>query len=100
MIRGVQKNMIWVQTPKSQYFEEVHFVIRRGLSREDQRNGEMTREANRILAEHDGALQAGKKNRRAPGDLRAMIPFLWGMLSGSLMVAALWIVTVVLGRGA
>ena len=89
MIRGIQKNVIWVQTPKSQYFEEVHFIVRREAERDDSRNGEMAKEANRILAEANPQSKRPLKARTS----RSSIAFLWGMLSGSLLVAVAWILS-------
>ena len=88
MIKGVQKNMVWVQTPKSGYFEEAYFVVRRELSSEKQRSNEMLREANRILAEHEAGVEREKPTQK--GNKERLLFFFGGMLSGSLMVALLW----------
>ena len=69
MIKGIQKSMIWVQTPKSDCFEEAYFVVRKELGADRQRGNEMLREANRILAEHEEMKQTerdvgGRKRER------------------------------------
>ena len=51
MIRGLQKQMIQLKTPKSKYFEVVLFVLRPGAIPKKEREGEMVREAQRLLAE-------------------------------------------------
>lgn len=87
MIRGIQRNVIWVQTPNSQYFEEVHFIVRREIE-PTAAGGDMAKEANRILAE-----ATEQKGRRRDRLTRSAIPFLWGMLSGSLLVALAWLLS-------
>lgn len=95
MIKGIQKNMIWVQTPKSHCFEEAYFVIRKDVTEEGQRGNEMLREATRILAEHEAMKQTDKKGN---GRGRAtMLVFFGGMLSGSLLVSLLWLLSVLVG---
>ena len=97
MIRGIQKNVIWVQTPKNPYFEEVHFVIRRTVGCEETRNGEMAKEANRILAESTSPQKKPQKAHAVGRGARAAIAFLWGMLSGSLLVAGAWLLSILVG---
>lgn len=97
MIRGIQKNMIWVQTPKSPYFEEVHFIMRRQTEGEANRNGEMTKEANRILAEYS-ATQKNPSHPQGRGQSKGgAIAFLWGMLTGSLLVGVVWLISLIIG---
>lgn len=97
MIRGIQKNVIWVQTPKNPYFEEVHFVIRRTVGSEETRNGEMAKEANRILAESTAPKKQTTKAHSASKCGRSAIAFLWGMLAGSLLIAGAWLLSILVG---
>ena len=94
MIKGIQKNMIWVQTPRSHCFEEAYFVVRRGMRGELHSENEMLREAARILAEHEAMNQRDKKKTMGK---RGVVVFLVGMLCGSLPVAVLWILSLLVG---
>ena len=95
MIKGVQKNMILVQTPKSACFEEAYFVLRKELQSERQKGNEMLREANRILTEHEemknaAHLAAGRKRDR-------WLLFFGGVFSGGFFVTLLWMLCVWIG---
>lgn len=97
MIRGIQKNMIWVQTPKSRYFEEIHFIIRRQTDGEESRNGEMAKEANRILAEYSSPQKEATQPHERKQNRGGAIAFLWGMLVGSLLVGVAWLMSLIVG---
>jgi len=97
MIRGIQKNMIWVQTPKSPYFEEIHFIVRRQIDGEEARNGEMAKEANRILAEYNAPQKNPPKLQDRKQSRGGAIAFLWGMLVGSLLVGVAWLMSLIVG---
>ena len=90
MIRGIQKNVIWVQTPKSGCFEEAYFVMRKERAAQKQKGTEMLREATRILEEYEGANVEGRAAKKKRTD--RLLTFFCGMLSGSLAVTALWLV--------
>lgn len=92
MLRGIQKNMIFVQTPKSKCFESAYFVIRAGRGDRGAVQGEMIREANRII--FDSELSSGKKSPAAKRVARQKLKmFFGGALVGSGAVALLWLVT-------
>lgn len=91
MLKGIQKNMIYVQLPKSNSFESAYFVIRSRLPDRDVRQGEMIKEANRIIYESE--LTSANKKRRT-GKIRKdrALFFLYGMLAGACSVAVAWLI--------
>ena len=95
MIKGIQKNMIWVQTPKSTCFEEAYFVVRRELCTERQKGNEMLREAHRILAEHEELQQEGKKGRGRKYE--QWLFFFGGVFSGGSLIAFFWMLSAWIG---
>lgn len=95
MIKGVQKNMIWIQTPKSDCFEEAYFVVRKELQTERQKGNEMLREANRILTEHEEMKQSGQKKRARRRDL--WLVFFCGVFCGGFFVTLLWMLCAWIG---
>ena len=95
MIKGVQKNMIWIQTPKSACFEEAYFVMRKELQAERQKGNEMLREANRILTEHEEMKQSGKKTVARRRDLWLL--YFGGVFSGGAFVTLLWMLCAWIG---
>ena len=49
MLKGIQKNMIWIRTPESRYFESAYFVLRPDKQADRNQKGDMLREAERLL---------------------------------------------------
>lgn len=91
MLRGIQKNMIQVQTPKSRYFETAYFILRADTptSTSKSASNEMLTEANRILAESNllSRKDTGKSHR-----LRGRLyPYFCGVLTGASLVAFVWL---------
>ena len=91
MLRGIQKNMIQVQTPKSRYFETAYFIVRAGTPSPSSKSasGEMLTEANRILAESNllSRRDSGKKRRLR----EKLYPYCCGVLTGASLVALAWL---------
>ena len=85
MLRGIQKNMIWVKTPESRFFESAYFVMRPAKMPKPPKEGEMLREANRLLSE--GMKRALPHWKRRLYQL--LLPFLFGLATGSLFVLLL-----------
>ncbi|MBE6546817.1 MAG: hypothetical protein E7668_05205 [Ruminococcaceae bacterium] len=89
--------MIQIQIRKNRYFETAFFVLRPELSEErgrgKDRDNEMTKEANRILAECN-LLSSGHKKKKA-GSGR-FLSFLYGLLVGASVVALLWLAVLLL----
>ncbi len=81
MRKGVQKNMILVRTPESRCFEAAYFVLRPERRADTIGEGEMIREANRLLAE------TGKRDSSRPEKRNRLrwIPFLIGIGAGVLL---------------
>ncbi len=80
MLKGIQKNMIWVKTPESTLFESAYFVLRPTHPHRLPENGEMVREANRLVCESTRP-EAGR-HRRNRHHWRS---FLSGALCGLLL---------------
>ncbi len=81
MIRGLQKQMIQLVTPKSKYFEVVFFVLRPSVSRTKESDVEMIRAAQKILLE---STPRKKKEPLGAGKQRAAF-FFCGLLCGGLL---------------
>jgi hypothetical protein len=83
MVKGTHKQMVVVRTNGSAYYEQAYFVLREGRGSDTQAESTMMAEANRIL--HESQLMP-QPTRRARMSHRAC--FLWGMLAGALLCAA------------
>jgi hypothetical protein len=89
MLKGVQKSVMLIKFPKGKYFEEAYFVVRR-IEKETKDRGEMVKEANRIIG--DMQASSGIKSK-----LRKNSSTFWaGMLVGSLSVALVWLLTLLM----
>ena len=87
MIRGLQKQMIQLKTPNSQYFEVVLFVLRPRLARQKESEGEMLREAQKILAESSSIRRPAAAPALTKKQKRSL--FFLGALCGGVACAAL-----------
>lgn len=99
MIRGLQKQIIQLSTPKSQYFEVVFFVLRPMIGSSKESEADMVREAQRILAE---GTPRGKKTVKASE--KRPIPkkqklslFFFGLFCGCVLSGILLTLLVLLG---
>ena len=97
MLRGAQKQMIVVRTHSSRVFEEACFVIRRGAVQADADEGEMLREANRIIENTLPPARVcreeeptGDRGKRHVGLLAGLVWFFMGCSAGAGFVAFLW----------
>ncbi len=93
MLKGIQKNMIMIKLPRSQSFEAAYFILR--SSGKEPRQGEMVREANRIIAE--SGLCSVKGDRAGRQRWERIMLFIYGVLSGAVSVAALWLGFLIFG---
>ena len=95
MLKGVQKNMIFIQLPKEKCFESAYFVIRSRSGDKEARRGEMVKEANRIVGEMlpESEEKRERGSRRSRGKAAF---FVYGILSGMSAVAIAWLVTLIL----
>ena len=85
MIRGLQKQMIQLATPKSEYFEVVFFVLRPTVPREKESETEMVRAAQKILSESVPRIE---KARSAHSKRQQWWLFFGGALCGAALCAA------------
>ena len=80
--------MVQIRTPESRYFEEAHLVLRRdGAMDGDQ--GDLIREAERILSDAERGIKTGAKGRKR------WMPWLFGSLFGGVLgggiVGGIWL---------
>ncbi len=87
MLKGVQKNFIMIKLPKSLHFEEAYFLMR--SPQKNSREGEMIKEANRIISE--AGLRSQKMKPSAIFRRDRILFFIYGALSGAASVATLWL---------
>ena len=88
MIKGVQRQTVILRTPENRFFEEVQFLLRTECGDRQEDDGEILREAGRILDEC-GIYREGKKKRRRKG--RGLWMLFLGILCGGGLASALWI---------
>lgn len=92
MLKGIQKNMVWIKTPDSRYFESAYFVMR-SMQASDVRDGDMLLEANRIIKHSDPQRdRRSSKKRQRKAKLGA---FFCGFLSGSAALALCWLISLI-----
>ncbi|MBE6668144.1 MAG: hypothetical protein E7607_07550 [Ruminococcaceae bacterium] len=89
MLKGVQKSVMLIKFPKGKYFEEAYFVVRRN-EKDTRDRGEMVKEANRII----GDMQTSSRKQGKAGKNSSV--FWTGMLVGSLSVALVWLLTLLM----
>lgn len=85
MIKGCQKRIIHITDPKSPYFEEAYFVLKRGGGQRDVSGDDMVKEAMRIADEAVRSAkvrkEAARKNRAVAASVGvAAASFLFGMI--------------------
>ena len=84
MIKGAQKRIIVMKTGDSEVFEEVHFVMRRGLRAE---RHDMLAEANKIIENCDGSRRGGRRSKKK------MLGAILGFFAGGILGVAVTILT-------
>ncbi len=96
MLRGAQKQMIVVRTHGNRVFEEAYFVMRRDAVQAKPDEGDMLREANRIIestlppARHSLSMPV---SRSSPSRFNLIAGLVWygmGLLSGAGIIGLLW----------
>ncbi len=111
MFKGIQKNVIFIQLPKSKYFESAYFILRsQEISKESavsdeygmnswgrsryRTNEDMVKEANRIVFEMEPQKKRNgiKKGKTGGGKF---LFFLYGLLAGAFGVAVTWLITLI-----
>ncbi len=97
MLRGAQKQMIVVRTHGNRVFEEAYFVIRRNAVRPPADEGDMLREANRIIESSLPPASRFKEvgePRRSAGRFGLIAGLVWfgmGFASGAGLIGLLWL---------
>ncbi len=91
MLKGIQKNMIWVKTPQSSLYESAYFVLRPAHPDHLPEDGEMVREANRLIFE------SAKDSRRRSRPRQNLRSFLSGALFG-LLLSCFFVLLILLCR--
>ena len=81
MIRGLQKQTVWLSTPKSRQFEQVCFVLRSERCREAPKDADILREARSILLQAEPQKQEGRKAKQIK-PRRLFLTFFGGLLCG------------------
>ena len=94
MLKGVRKNMIFVRLPAGSCFESACFVVRNDRGEKEPRQGEMVREANRIIDE-SGLSEAKERRKKGGGARGGFSFFLYGALTGMMSVAVAWLLTLI-----
>ena len=93
MIRGVQRKIIVIKGDKSSVFENVYFLLRNDISdanRSDRSDGDILREANKIIAQNYSDKKRKKYEKRKK-IRRGLAIFLSGLLLGALSMVSVWI---------
>ncbi len=97
MLRGAQKQMIVVRTHGNRVFEEAYFVIRRDAVRTPADEGDMLREANRIIESSmppERRRLAEEPPMHAPVRFNLIAGLVWfglGFLTGAGLIGLLWL---------
>ncbi len=92
MLKGIQKNVMAVRLGRSSFFETAYFVIRRDVK--EPRQGEMVREANRIISEADWRGRSGSRLMRRWERVMLVV---YGALGGAIAVGCTWLGFILFG---
>lgn len=90
MIRGVQRKIIVIKGDKSSVFENVYFLLRNDISDANRSDGDILREANKIIAQNYSDKKRKKYEKRKK-IRRGLAIFLSGLLLGALSMVSVWI---------
>ena len=58
MIKGCQKNVVWIRSTESELFEEAYFIISDKIKRKQVSENDMVSEANRLIADRFAPVSA------------------------------------------
>ena len=89
MIKGIQKNVIMLRLTGSPIYEVAYFVLKNGAR--EPKQGEMVREANRIVSECDP--RPARKGSRVLGRWERILLIAYGAIGGAFLTACLWLVS-------
>ena len=86
-VKGIERRMVLIRTPENRCFEEAHLVLRADFYKEVCEEGDILKEANRIL-EECGYSAEGKRRKRKHRFGKQIGVFLLGALCGTAVGAA------------
>lgn len=66
MIKGCQKNVVWIRSTESELFEEAYFIVSDKVKRKHISENDMVSEANRLIADRFVPMQAFKPQNTLP----------------------------------
>ena len=89
MLKGYERKLIMIRTKDSAFFESAFFVIKSDACKNKGNRAGMVEEARRILRDSGGVRVASGKKKRY-----ALLLFLMGFLSGSLIMLGIWLLLV------
>ena len=58
MIKGCQKNVVWIRSTESELFEEAYFIISDKIKRKQVSENDMVSEANRLISDRFAPVSA------------------------------------------
>ena len=86
-MRGIQRKMFVVRTEDSPYFEEAHFLLKCDRDTDAPDDGDILKEANRIVEESLFPYARRKRKTRRSVILKGALLFLAGLLAGGGLIA-------------
>lgn len=86
-MKGVQRRMIVVRTENSPYFEEAHFLLKCDREAPPPDEGDILREANRIVEESLFPYAHFRRKTKKASLLRQILFFAAGLLFGGGLIA-------------
>ncbi len=66
VIKGCQKNVVWIRSTESELFEEAYFIISDKVKRKHISENDMVSEANRLIADRFAPMPSLNTERRLP----------------------------------
>ena len=66
MIKGCQKNVVWIRSTESELFEEAYFIVSDKIKRKHISENDMVSEANRLIADRFAPMQPFKAENGLP----------------------------------
>ena len=98
MIKGCQKNVIWLRNTESELFEQAYFILSDAACEKNKSEGDILAEARRIISDSPcGNYWGGyahsypKKKRKRPSGVVRLAFFMLGLVAGALpAIAVFW----------
>lgn len=80
VIKGCQKNVVWIRSTESELFDEAYFIVSDKVKRKHISENDMVSEANRLIADRFTPMQAFKPQSGIPKKEKAKW-FFTGLIS-------------------